>query len=74
MRLALFALLAVQSFAKDPPLPQITAELRAKFWRAQAEELAAKLRLDAIRGEIAKTCAPRQVVSGVDGEPQCETK
>ena len=64
-----------------PSKPKITSEQRAQFWRAQAEQLAAQMRLEmanrqlqAIREAMAKSCGDDVLVSSPDGEPVCQAK
>lgn len=66
------ALLCAAVLADDAVI--ITAEQRAKFWRAQAEYLAAKAKLESAQAELARTCGSRQVIAGSDGEPTCAPK
>ncbi len=62
--------------------PTISAELRAKFWRAQADNESAQSRakaalatVQAVIAELQKTCGERhQVALGQDGEPACQEK
>lgn len=77
--------LSLAAFAADnPPAkpPQITAEQRAKFWRATAESIAAASRaqqardaVNAAQLDMQKTCGEdSDLVAGADGEPICKTK
>jgi hypothetical protein len=57
---------------------QITAEMRAKFWRAQAEYIAAtvqaqraKAALDSAQAEMQKACGEQPVVANSSGDPEC---
>lgn len=66
--------------AADAP-KQITAEQRAKFWRAQAEYIAAQAQvqkaqatLSAIQAEMVKACGDQQLVADEQGEPACKPK
>jgi hypothetical protein len=60
---------------------QITAEMRAKFWRAQAEYIAAmvqaqraKAALDSAQAEMQKVCGEQPVVANPGGDPECGPK
>jgi hypothetical protein len=80
--LALAPLAAETPKPEPPKAPQITAEVRAKFWRASAEWAAAQARaqaaktaLESAQTELQKTCGTdADVVAGQDGEPQCKLK
>jgi hypothetical protein len=59
----------------------ISSELRAKFWRAQAEYISASAQaqkaratLDAAQAEMSKVCGDQQLIAGQDGEPTCQPK
>jgi sensor histidine kinase regulating citrate/malate metabolism len=81
-------LLAAAAFAqapatKEPPTPpRISAEARAKFWRTQAEAIAAATRAEraqeaakAAQEEMRKTCGDKfVVVLDGEGEPSCQAK
>jgi hypothetical protein len=61
--------------------PKITAEQRAKFWRAQTEAIAAQAQaqntramFDAVRAELSKTCGDLPLVADEAGEPACGEK
>lgn len=82
------AALAAAAFAQapapkeSPKPPQITAELRARFWRTQAEAIAAAARAEraqeaakAAQEEMRKACGDKFVVAlDADGEPSCQAK
>jgi|HubBroStandDraft_1064217.scaffolds.fasta_scaffold08122_2 hypothetical protein len=68
---------------KEPPKPpQIPAEMRARFWRAQAEAIAAAARAKqaqeaakAAQDEMQKECGDRFAVAlDAAGEPSCQAK
>jgi hypothetical protein len=81
-------LLAAAAFAqtpapKEPPKPpQIAAEVRARFWRTQAEAIAAAARAEraqeaakAAQEEMRKACGEKFVVAlDAEGEPSCQAK
>jgi hypothetical protein len=81
-------LLAAAAFAQapagkeSPKPPQITAEVRARFWRTQAEAIAAAARAEkaqeaakAAREEMRKACGEKFVVAlDSSGEPACQAK
>ncbi|HXM44139.1 MAG TPA: hypothetical protein VN924_23085 [Bryobacteraceae bacterium] len=78
-------LLAVSAFAQAPAAkeapkpPQIAAEIRARFWRTQAEAIAAAARADraqeaakAAQEEMRKACGDKFTVAlDAAGEPSC---
>ena len=60
---------------------QITVEMRARFWRAQAEYLAAtvqaqraKAALESAQAEMQKACGEQPVVADANGDPECGPK
>lgn len=60
---------------------QISAELRAKFWRVIAEQESAKAAADravqsakAVEAEMRQECGDLQVVMNASGEPACAAK
>lgn len=74
---------------KPLELPQINAEQRAKFWRAakelaewqarqiQAQSMAsqAKIAVDQVRSELAKTCGYKAILAEDSaGEPICQPR
>lgn len=78
----LFAILALSAWGTAATLPadapRITSEMRAQYWRAQAEAIAASVqaqqassRLTAIQEKLAKACGEQQLIAGPDGEPIC---
>jgi hypothetical protein len=81
-------LLAAAAFAQapaakqSPTLPQITAEMRARFWRTQAEAIAAATRAEraqeaakAAQEEMRKACGDKfNVALDAAGEPSCQAK
>jgi Holliday junction resolvase-like predicted endonuclease len=76
-RLAIVLFVSV-AFAQTVEAPKISPEQRAKFWRVQAEYLAAAARfqqakyaMDAMQVELDKVCAPTKAVLLPDGEPGC---
>jgi hypothetical protein len=87
-QLIAWALLAGSSFAEAPAAkeaskpPQISAETRAKFWRTQAEALAAAARAEraqdaakAAQEEMRKACGDKFIVALDEaGEPSCQAK
>jgi hypothetical protein len=62
--------------------PQITAEMRARFWRTQAESVAAAARAEraqeaakAAQEEMRKACGDKFMVAlDTEGEPACQPK
>jgi hypothetical protein len=77
---AVFSLLMLPFLRADDPA-SITDAMRARFWRAQTEYIAAsaqaqkaKVALDAAHAELQKACGDRQVIAGQDGEPTCAPK
>jgi len=87
-QLIALTLLAAAAFAQapvpkeSPKPPQISAEVRAKFWRTQAEAIAAAARAEraqeaakAAQEEMRKACGEKFVVAlDADGEPSCQAK
>lgn len=79
MRLVLLVMAGVLVAADAP---QISDAQRAKFWRAQAEYVAAtvqaqraKAALDAVQMEMSSACGETyQLAAGQDGEPICQPK
>lgn len=81
-------LLAAAALAQAPPPaappkpPQITTEMRARFWRAQAEATAAAARAkqaqDAaktLQDEMQKTCGDQFALAlDAAGEPACQAR
>jgi hypothetical protein len=81
-------LLAAAAFAQAPAAkespkpPQITAEVRARFWRTQAEAVAAAARAEraqeaakAAQEEMRKACGEKFVVAlDAEGEPSCQAR
>jgi hypothetical protein len=81
-------LLAAAAFAQapapkeSPKPPQIAAEMRARFWRTQAEAIAAAARAEraqeaakAAQDEMRKACGEKFIVAlDVEGEPSCQAK
>ncbi len=68
-------ILTANQIAEAPPKPAvdkkvISAELRAQFWRAQAERLLADKNIESIRAQMAAICAPKALIS-LNGEPAC---
>jgi hypothetical protein len=66
---------------KPPVKAEITAELRAKFWRASAENTAAQMQaqkttaaVQVIVDNMQKVCGDAQLTIGQDGEPACVAK
>lgn len=58
--------------------PQIPDAMRARYWRAQAEAIAAQARAEkalaafqAVQTELVKACGGQQLIGGPDGEPAC---
>jgi len=87
-QLIALTLLAAPAFTEaaaskeSPKPPQITAEMRAKFWRTQAEAIAATARAEraqeaakAAQEEMRKACGDgfRVALDG-QGEPSCQPK
>lgn len=77
------AALAQQAPPKEAPKPpQISVEQRARFWRAQAEAMAAAARAkqaqDAVKAaqdEMQKACGDNFVLAlDAAGEPSCQAK
>lgn len=71
-------LLTATAFAVDSRPPEITAEQRARFWRAQYELLAAQLQaqqkvaaLEAAKAELGNACREQSLTLGPSGEPVC---
>jgi len=69
--------------AKEAPKPpQIAPEMRAKFWRTQAEAIATAARAEraqeaakAAQEEMRKACGEKFVVAlDAEGEPACQAK
>jgi len=87
-QLIAFTLLAAAAFAQapapqeSPKPPQITAEMRARFWRTQAENIAAAARAEraqeaarAAQEELRKACGDKFTVAlDAEGEPSCQAK
>jgi hypothetical protein len=87
-QLIALTLLAVAAFAQapapkeSPKPPQLTAEIRARFWRTQAEAIAAAARAEraqeaakAAQEEMRKACGDKFIVAlDAEGEPSCQTK
>jgi hypothetical protein len=55
--------------------------MRAQYWRAQAEAMAAAKRaenantkLQGAQAEMVKACGDLQLIAGPDGEPTCQAK
>ncbi len=85
-QLTALMLLAAAASAQAPrpeanPLPpQITAEMRARFWRTQAEAIAAAARAEraqeaskAAQDEMRKACGEQFIVAlDAAGEPSCQ--
>jgi hypothetical protein len=81
-------LLGMAAFAQAPALkespkpPQIAAEVRARFWRAQAEAIAANARAKqaqeaakAVQEEMQKQCGDQFALAmDAAGEPSCQAK
>jgi hypothetical protein len=72
-------LLVAAGVAEDAP--KVNPELRAKFWRAQAEQIATQMQAQradehfrAVQAELSKACGTQPVVAGADGEPMCAVK
>ncbi len=67
---------------ESPKPPSIAAEIRARFWRAQAEAMAAAARakqtqeaVKAAQDEMQKACGDQFVLAlDAAGEPSCQTK
>jgi hypothetical protein len=81
------ALLGAAAFAQaslpnEPKPPQIAAELRARFWRTQAEAIAAAARAEraqeaakAVQEEMRKACGEKFIAAlDAEGEPACQAK
>lgn len=66
----LFLALAQGPAVPDPPKPTVTAEMRAQYWRAQVEAMAAQARLKVIVEQMVQACGAHPV-STPDGEPAC---
>jgi hypothetical protein len=87
-QLIALTLLAAAAFAQGPAAkesnkpPQITAEIRARFWRTQAEAIAAAARAEraqeaakAAQEDLRKACGDKFVVAlDAGGEPSCQAK
>ena len=87
-QLIALTLLAASAFAQapaakgSPKAPQITAEMRARFWRTQAEAIAAAARAEraqeaakAAQEAVRKACGDEFVVAlDAEGEPSCQAK
>ncbi len=76
MKKILVALLVLSAFASEPQRT-VTAEQRARFWRAQAEYVAKlmevqrlKAAMDAAEDDMVKTCGGA-LVPDKAGEPSC---
>lgn len=75
-------LLALSAWGlEETAKPQITSEQRARFWRANAEVLAAQTELQqaqakmqAATEEMRKVCGEQQLTSDPYGEPTCKPK
>jgi hypothetical protein len=81
-------LVAAAAFAQtaamkeSPKPPQITAEMRARFWRTQAEAVATAARAEraqdasrAAQEEMRKACGDKFIVAlDAAGEPTCQAK
>ena len=67
------ALAQVPAIPDQPKPPAISAELRAQYWRAQVETMAAQARLKAIVEQMVQACGA-QPVSTPEGEPACPPK
>lgn len=52
----------------------ITWELRAKFWRARTERVAAEGREQTVIAEMQKACGTQPLIQRADGEPDCQAK
>jgi len=80
--LAAAALAQVPLQKATPEAPQIAAEMRARFWRAQAEATAAAARAKqaqetakAVEAEMQKQCGDKFVLAlDAAGEPSCQAK
>jgi hypothetical protein len=79
MRLIVSIGLLLPLWAADAP--RISDAQRARFWRAQAEVIAAQGRLDkavaafqGIEADLIKACGDQQLVRNSDGEPGCAPK
>ena len=75
-RLILVLLVSILLPAKD--VPTLTPDQRAKFWRAQAEAIAAQMqvqkaqaRLDAVLSELKASCNG-DIEFNSSGEPSCK--
>lgn len=87
-QLIALTLLTAAAFAqtpaiKEPPkAPQIPAEVRARFWRSQAEAIASAARAEraadaakTAQEELRKACGDKFVVAmDAEGEPACQPK
>jgi hypothetical protein len=87
-QLIALTLLAEAAFAQThapkelPKPPQVTAEMRARFWRTQAESIAAAARAEraqeaakAAQEELRKACGDKFAVAlDAEGEPSCQAK
>jgi hypothetical protein len=85
-QLIALTLLGAAALAQGPPPkeslkpPQIAAEMRARFWRAQAEAVAAAARakqaqdaVKALQEEMQKACGDKLVLAlDAAGEPSCQ--
>ena len=80
----LFAIILFSTFtfaAVQTTTPTVTPEMRAKYWRAQAEAMAAakqaenaNTKLQSAQVEMVKACGDLQLIAGPDGEPTCQAK
>ncbi|MGD0360274.1 MAG: hypothetical protein ABSC93_05365 [Bryobacteraceae bacterium] len=82
------ALLGMAALAQAPPSksqpkpPQIAAEMRARFWRAQAEAIAAAAKAKqaqeaakTAQEEMQKECGEQFVLAlDASGEPSCQAR
>lgn len=76
------ALAQVPPAKESPKPPQIAAEMRARFWRAQAEATAAAARArqtqeaaKAVQDELQKACGDQFALAlDAAGEPSCQAR
>lgn len=74
--------LAGMAWGETPaPPPKVSADLRAKFWRAIAQNEAAQAQVlkatalrQSVEAELRAACAGAQLVSDENGEPACAVR
>ena len=76
-----FGALALAQDNPPAPVKPVSAELRAKFWRARAEVVEAEHRAaqarianEAAVNELRKACGQDELIIGQNGEPACAPK